>query len=256
MTGASLLPRPKPAALRALSSDRPTLAHQLRDALHAGDTDSARLLLALGAPLAGDVARRIPPALVCAVHAKMLDRDFVRELIAAGADVHGPEDEPDGNTLLHLAVMHRPEVVPILLEKGANPNRTNKRGETPLLLAVRGGDLHAMKDLLSWGADPHLKAGAAPSAFEQAQRQALSHNRGSAVLDYLELSMDRRRRNLPPTHPAPSLGEALADATPATTMAERLARRRAAAAAPSRESAHDPVTPEDRARERRHSMAA
>ncbi len=49
---------------------------------------------------------------------------------------------PNGQYLLHLAVIGRhPEMVQLLLKHGADPNQTNRVGETPLFQAASTGDL-------------------------------------------------------------------------------------------------------------------
>lgn len=54
---------------------------------------------------------------------------------------------------------HRPEVVRLLLEKGANPNQTTSSGETPLMRAARQGQVEIVRALLAAGADVNVKHG-------------------------------------------------------------------------------------------------
>ena len=44
-----------------------------------------------------------------------------------------------------------------LLEAGADPNGTNLQGFTPLMAAALNGKNNAVKLLLKWAADPHIR---------------------------------------------------------------------------------------------------
>ncbi|KAG0145562.1 hypothetical protein CROQUDRAFT_658480 [Cronartium quercuum f. sp. fusiforme G11] len=62
-----------------------------------------------------------------------------------------------GNTLLMLASYGgHPELVKYLLSKGANPNRLNDRGQSPLSGAVFKGFREVVVELVDGGADPTL----------------------------------------------------------------------------------------------------
>lgn len=70
-------------------------------------------------------------------------------------DAGVPVDLEDqaGNSLLMLAGYHgRPEATAVLLERGADPNRTNLRGHTPLCGAALRGDARSTMLLLERGA--------------------------------------------------------------------------------------------------------
>ena len=63
-----------------------------------------------------------------------------RLLLLAGADPNHVTDERDQCPILGLHCHHgHVDMVSLLLEYGADPNLTNDRGETPLLLAVSSG---------------------------------------------------------------------------------------------------------------------
>ena len=67
-----------------------------------------------------------------------------------------------GKTALHYALMGTHEVIKMLLDAGADPNKKDKRGQTPLFLACtqKIGDLGypcSVKLLLDNGADPNTK---------------------------------------------------------------------------------------------------
>ena len=61
--------------------------------------------------------------------------------------------EKDGTTLIHLAVgAGRSDVVEVLLSMGANPNVADISDDTPLLIAVRRGEIDSVKSLVNNGA--------------------------------------------------------------------------------------------------------
>jgi ankyrin repeat protein len=66
-----------------------------------------------------------------------------------------------------LAAYHgHAEAVRVLLERGADPNRTNDRGQTPIAGAVFKGETEVVRALLAGGADPHAGS---PSAVATAR---------------------------------------------------------------------------------------
>ncbi len=77
-------------------------------------------------------------------------------LISGGAQINELDD--DGEAILHYAISRfiyseaRPKVVQWLLEKGADPNLRNARGETPLRLANRNDNEKIAKLLRDRGA--------------------------------------------------------------------------------------------------------
>jgi ankyrin repeat protein len=63
----------------------------------------------------------------------------------------------NGDTLLLLAAYHEhPDLVRVLLERRADPNRVNGRGHTALVAAVFRQNLGIAEALLDGGADPSL----------------------------------------------------------------------------------------------------
>jgi ankyrin repeat protein len=76
--------------------------------------------------------------------------DVVRALLAAKADVN--PGKPDKAPILQTE--DTLDMIPVLLEAGANPNVVNSSGATPLFHAVQGGRLDIVKVLLAAGADP------------------------------------------------------------------------------------------------------
>ncbi len=91
------------------------------------------------------------------------------ELVAhldAGVSVdHSGADS--GDTLLMLASYHRrTETVIMLLQRGADPNLANLKGQTPLAGAVFKDAVDVLEALVRAGADPHAGE---PSAWATAQ---------------------------------------------------------------------------------------
>jgi hypothetical protein len=92
--------------------------------------------------------------------------EVVRQLIDRGADVQAKNRH--GEEPLHAAAVGSPgssywsppaqaACIVALLTAGANPNTINKRGVSPLHVAVRTRSAAAARTLLEHGADPALK---------------------------------------------------------------------------------------------------
>jgi len=99
--------------------------------------------------------------------------EIVRELLAAGADVHARNRR--GQQALHAAAVGSPgsemwnppaqgATIVCLIEAGANPNAIDMDGVSALHRAVRTRSAEAVRTLLTHGADPALKnkSGSAP----------------------------------------------------------------------------------------------
>lgn len=77
----------------------------------------------------------------------------IKAAVNSGADINR-EDPDSGRTLLHDAAVHQsPELVAALIDKGANINAADKKGCTPLILAVQSNDGKIAELLISKGAD-------------------------------------------------------------------------------------------------------
>ncbi|CAN5408813.1 ankyrin repeat domain-containing protein [soil metagenome] len=100
------------------------------------------------------------------------EADQIRDYIGTGVPVD--LTDPDGNTLLMLASYNgQPSVVVTLLELGADANRYNFRGQTPLAGAIFKGEAEIVKALLAAGADPDLGQPTARAAAEMFGRTDL-----------------------------------------------------------------------------------
>jgi len=81
------------------------------------------------------------------------DETYLRFLLQKGADANLRDGK--GNTPLLLAVtMGQTGMIPILTAAKANPNLGNSAGETPLIRAVQRRDIGMIRTLLAEGADP------------------------------------------------------------------------------------------------------
>ncbi len=75
-------------------------------------------------------------------------------LIDLGADINGTNGNRLGwNTLIEMSVNDRREKIQLLIKKGAMVDFTDSKGNTPLLLAAKGGKMEVVKILLDNGAD-------------------------------------------------------------------------------------------------------
>ena len=84
---------------------------------------------------------------------KRSDEVYLRFLLQKGADANLRDGK--GNTPLLLAVtLGQTGMIPILTAAGANPNLGNSAGETPLIRAVQRRDVGMIRVLLNENADP------------------------------------------------------------------------------------------------------
>ncbi|WTW93754.1 ankyrin repeat domain-containing protein [Streptomycetaceae bacterium NBC_01309] len=101
-------------------------------------------------------AKKLSNKLVLAVHCA--DIESARRLLRAGADADRPDAE--GTTPLYAAsVRGDAEIAGMLVEAGADPNRESGHGEEglPLCAAACWGHDEAVRVLLAGGADVNLR---------------------------------------------------------------------------------------------------
>lgn len=98
------------------------------------------------------------------------DVPYTTFLLQKGADANIRDGK--GNTPMIVAVRSgHGELVPLLMLGRANPNLANGAGETPLILAVQMRDIAAVRELLNAKADPDQRDNIAGlSARDYAQR--------------------------------------------------------------------------------------
>lgn len=140
-------------------------------AIRAGNGDDVLTLLnGVGATTL--VNTRDPSSGETALHivVKRSDATYVRFLLQRGADANSRDDR--GNTPLLLAVTQGDEgIASVLIDGNANVNLANQSGETPLIRAVQARDLGMVRLLLQRRADPDQRdVGAGLSARDYATR--------------------------------------------------------------------------------------
>lgn len=117
--------------------------------------ETAKILLAKGAKATAKDSYGYS-ALQVAAGCKNAETSVIEDLIQKGADVRHKSDK-DGYTSLHDACMSgTPDVVKLLIDKGADVNAADKKGTTPLMLAVKSNSIPKVEILLERGADIHL----------------------------------------------------------------------------------------------------
>ena len=133
--------------------------------LHAGNGEARHILIAAtqGFNRVSDpnqTDKRGRPIVFDAIYkgGKLPPIEGRQTLLKAGANPNKPD--ADGSTPLHFAAEHKAaEAVKVLLAAGGKVNAQNKKGETPLFCAVEeGAGLDIVKILLAAGADPNIAA--------------------------------------------------------------------------------------------------
>jgi ankyrin repeat protein len=156
-------------ALALLRAVRPTL--ELYEAAALGDLDELRRGLGTHPGKLGAYSADGWTALHLA--AFFGHEPVVRELLAAGADVHARSTNALTNFPLHAALAGhpRPGVVGALLAAGAEINAPAAGGVTPLHLAAARGEAEIVGFLLHQGADPKVRLDDGMTPAEMAEER-------------------------------------------------------------------------------------
>eukprot|EP01017_Pseudomicrothorax_dubius_P039678 TRINITY_DN6113_c0_g1_i1.p1 TRINITY_DN6113_c0_g1~~TRINITY_DN6113_c0_g1_i1.p1 ORF type:complete len:132 (+),score=18.08 TRINITY_DN6113_c0_g1_i1:64-459(+) len=93
----------------------------------------------------------------------------LRDLFSNYPSISVDAIDGDENTLLSVAAkMGDPEVVSLLLQKGANPNKANKNGDTPLHFALSFNNLEIADMLITAGALQNVRNNQNKTPWEMA----------------------------------------------------------------------------------------
>ncbi|RQW08419.1 TonB family protein [candidate division KSB1 bacterium] len=117
-------------------------------------TEAVRLLISKGARLDYLTKLNYTPLMKAASEGCA---DIVRLLMDAKVDINRSEPKQKHTPLLKAVLFNRPEIVAILVVKGAKINVADKFGNTPLMLAARSGHIDIVDFLISKGADVNAK---------------------------------------------------------------------------------------------------
>ncbi len=139
----------------------------LPEAAALGDTDAIRKILARD-PLSIGV-RSSDGWTALHLAAFMGHADAARALLDQGADIEAVSLNSTANHPLHAAIAGKatPEVIELLITKGADVNAKGEAGITPLHLAAARGNMPFTRRLLDMKADPtaRMTDGKLPAAF-------------------------------------------------------------------------------------------
>ena len=127
--------------------------HAMAERAGAGAHDRLRELLSANPKLANAATsfQRTPLHSAAYNHGQ---RETMEILVANGATIEAQDN--DKRTPLHLAMWSNTNIVPALLDAGANPNALDRLGETPLHLAAHACRPEMISLLLKHGASVGL----------------------------------------------------------------------------------------------------
>ena len=103
-----------------------------------------------------------------ALAARAVDGPQIHPLVKNGADPNGPSGINGWTPLLHAIHKHQNTAVAALLDAGADVNRGDAKGVTPLMMAAGYGYDDTVRLLLSRGADPTIKRSNGDTALDWA----------------------------------------------------------------------------------------
>jgi ankyrin repeat protein len=85
------------------------------------------------------------------------DAQTIRTLVSRGANPNEPDGVNDWTPLEHAVHKHQTASLVALLDAGADPNRADPHGTTPLMMAAGYGYTDMVQILLRRGADPKMR---------------------------------------------------------------------------------------------------
>jgi hypothetical protein len=127
-----------------------------------GEVERVRGLLDEGVDPSGRDDSGLPPVIYASIgtHPEVLDL-----LLSRGADIDDTDE--GGRTILHH--VEDPVIIRLALERGADPNIQDENGATALMVAALNGDNEKIVLLLENGADQSLRDAEGVTALEFAQ---------------------------------------------------------------------------------------
>ncbi|MFC1520775.1 ankyrin repeat domain-containing protein [Elusimicrobiota bacterium] len=155
-------------------SDIPEQAHQeapaeceyrgieeakLANAVRYSDFKSAKEALDCGASANSEINYIGGKTTILAFASAKGNADIVKELIKRGAwfGINEKKDIYGYTALMHAAVNGHPEIIRILVSKGADPDIKNNNGEAALLIAATYRNFEAIKELVACNANPNTR---------------------------------------------------------------------------------------------------
>jgi ankyrin repeat protein len=115
------------------------------------------------------------------------DLPRTQQILSKGAKVN----QPGWSALHYAAIKGHAKIVSLLISKGASVNEHSLDGDTPLILAVRSGDVDTVQALIKAGADPLLSNFKAQNAIETAR----SEGRRSLATSLEKIAESRKAQN-------------------------------------------------------------
>ncbi|MCH9648998.1 MAG: ankyrin repeat domain-containing protein [Deltaproteobacteria bacterium] len=174
---------PKTQRSSGAGGSNPTL-DDLLNAIHKGDADSARNLIASGLDLYQTVDGETP--LGMALWRGQWETSL--ELLWAGADPNlaGPYFKDRTPLMIAAGKFPPTEIFSALVDQGANVDAQDKKGLTALMQAARKGSASVVRALLELGADPEIEDNRGNTAANHAR----AINQGTAISEMLRQAIE------------------------------------------------------------------
>lgn len=157
-TPSPLPPLPSPERLQEL----------LFDAARAGRDDMIPALVQAGASIDAQDERGFTPLVLASYNGQESTTALLLEL---GALPDGPPEDGGSSALMGVGFKGYAAIARRLLDHGANPNHSNRAGQTPLMMAALFGQSEIIAMLLAAGADRSLRDASGNTAADVAAAQ-------------------------------------------------------------------------------------
>jgi hypothetical protein len=151
-------PLPSPERLQQL----------LFDAARTGRDDVVPALLQAGASIEAHDERGFTPLVLASYNGQETTTAL---LLERGARADGAPEDAASSALMGVAFKGHTAIARCLLDHGADPNRANRAGQTPLMMAALFNQRDIIDMLLAAGADRETRDGSGQSAADVALAQ-------------------------------------------------------------------------------------